>query len=128
MGISKISLAVAFIFILSVFQGCVKKGVTGSEGILPDTVMVSIIADFFIVEGVMIQLEYLNRKEIGSAIPLYGKIYEKHKTTREEFIRSMEYYAKTPSQLDRIYDLAVQKLSKFQIETGEKNQQEQDLE
>lgn len=110
------------VFILPIFftQGCVNKGAATPDGILPDTVMVSMIADFFITEGVMIQLEYLSRKESGSAVPLYNKIFEKHKTTRDDFIKSLEYYSKTPEQLDRIYDLAIQKLSREQMELSEK--------
>lgn len=110
------------VYILPVFfsQGCSNKGGVTNDGILPDTIMVSMIADFFIVEGVMIQLEYLSRKESNSAVPLYNKIFEKHNTTRDDFIKSLEYYAKSPQQLDRIYDLAVQKLSREQIEIGEK--------
>lgn len=40
------------------------------------------------------------------------KIFAKHKTTRDEFFRSYDYYLKNPSELTPIFDSLISKQSK----------------
>jgi hypothetical protein len=109
--------AVFLAFTLVMMTGCSgKKGSGTPEELLPDSVMVEILTDMFLVEGVMIQLEYLQSKQPDDAVPYYAEIYKKHQTDRETFTAGMEYYARQPERLDRIYDMVVQKLTVLQDE------------
>jgi hypothetical protein len=107
--------ACSLITVILFSVGCDRKqDIRAPEDLLPDTIMVQMLTDMFLVEGVMIQLEYLQAKEPGDAVPYYAEIYGKYKTTREAFTASMEYYARKPEHLDRIYDMAIQNLTVLQ--------------
>jgi hypothetical protein len=100
-----------------VFTGCKQKPeARPGEKILPDTTMIAVMTDMYLVEGVMIQLEYIQQKEQGSAVPYYNAIYQKYGVDRESFIKSLEYYTEDPEHLDRIYDRVIQNLGKKQLE------------
>lgn len=94
------------------------------KDVLHDTVLVSMLTDFFIAEGAMIQLEYIQQKEPDSGVPLYQEIFRKHGVSREEFVRSLEYYAGQPARLDRLYDLAIQQLHLEQEKLSQKKEKE----
>lgn len=95
---------------------CGEKSRTISpKSLVPDTLMVAVITDIYLVEGVMIQLEYLQRRPQDAAIPYYDVVFRKHGITREQFRSSMEYYAQTEDQLDKIYDRVILNLGKHQL-------------
>jgi hypothetical protein len=95
-----------------------------SPDVLHDTILVALLADFFIAEGAMIQLEYIQQKQPDSGVPLYREIFRKHGTTREAFIHSLEYHAQQPEKLDRLYDLAIQQLQMEQEVLNQKKEKE----
>jgi len=113
--IMKIILFIASAWMAVVLLTACNSDKTGSSPeVLHDTILVSMLADFFIAEGAMIQLEYIQQKEPDAGAPLYREIFKKHGTTREAFIHSLEYHAQQPAKLDRIYDLAIQQLQREQ--------------
>lgn len=98
--------------IVLMLSGCKDSG---SKSILPgnvlsDSVMVSILTDIFLIEGVMIQLEYIQQKEQDAGILFYQMVMEKHGVSREQFRESLEYYATEPQLFDKLYDKVVQNL------------------
>jgi hypothetical protein len=93
------------------------------ENLISESVMIQVLADFFLVEGVMIQLEYIHQKMPDSAIPHYQVLYEKHGITRDLFLESLDYYSGNPAQIDRIYDLAILELSKEQTRITKKQKE-----
>ncbi len=84
--------------------------------VLPDTTMVAVLTDIFLIEGVMIQLEYIRQKEPGSGVPYYEMVYRKYGITRNAFVRSLEWYMEEPERMDNIYDRVIQNLGKMQVE------------
>lgn len=101
------------IFMSAGCGGCGKKS-TPPGHVLPDSVMIAILTDIFIVEGVMIQLEYIQQKETDSGVPWYSTVFAKHGVDREQFRESLGYYAGEPEQFDRIYDKVVKNLMVIQ--------------
>jgi uncharacterized Zn finger protein len=100
------------LMILSLFgQGCRQPEPDEQRQVIADSVMVAVLADFFLTEGVMIQLEYIQQKQPDSAIPIYEQLFRKHGITREDFRHSLEYYAEKPLMIDKIYDQVIQQLS-----------------
>lgn len=116
-GVMKVA---AFAVMTAVFiftsAGCGSGGSQSSPPgyVLPDSVMIEILTDIFIVEGVMIQLEYIQQKETDSGVPWYSTVFEKHGVDREQFRESLGYYTGEPEQFDRIYDKVVQNLMVIQ--------------
>ncbi|MFO7723482.1 MAG: DUF4296 domain-containing protein [Bacteroidales bacterium] len=109
--------AASLLALMLMMNGCVRKQDNlPLQDVLPDSVMVQMLTDMFLAEGVMIQLEYLQAKESRDAVPYYAEIYKKYDTNRETFTTSMEFYAQDPERLDRIYDMVVQKLAVLQDE------------
>lgn len=100
------------ILMLSLFwQGCRQAAPDEQKQVISDSLMVAVLADFFLTEGVMIQLEYIQQKQPDSAIPIYEQLFRKHGITREDFRYSLEYYAEKPMVIDKIYDQVIQQLS-----------------
>lgn len=103
---------------LYILSSCDNRSDKKNE-ILSDSLMVQMLTDIFILEGLMIQLEYINRKEQKSAVPYYEVLYQKHGVDREIFVNSVKYYSKDPDHIDKIYDKVIQNLSKKQIKLRE---------
>jgi hypothetical protein len=101
------------------FAGCDLGQTSTPEGLIPDSLLVEVLADFFIAEGAMIQLEYIHRKQPDSGAPLYKAIFEKHGINRDQVISSIDYYSQDDEKIDRIYDLVILELSRRQSSIGE---------
>ena len=109
---------VATLFALMVSGGCSFFEKRVPPEIIPDSLLVEVLADFFIAEGAVVQLEYLHRKQPNSGVLLYQAIFDKHNVTREQVIKSIEFYAEDPEKIDRIYDLVILELNRRQEEIG----------
>jgi len=108
-----------FLLLWMALMGCNTGRSPSPADVIPEGELVEILADFFVAEGAMIQLEYIHRKQPDSGAPLYKAIFEKHGITRDQVISSIEYYSHDEGKIDRIYDLVILELSRRQSVIGE---------
>lgn len=90
------------------------------SGILPDSTMKSILIDISIVDASFNVSASSPQAPKFKAELFYEQIMKEHHTTRDEFNRSMAYYAQNTKKLQKIYEEALIDLSKQQIETNRK--------
>lgn len=90
------------------------------SGILPDSTMRSILIDISIVDAAYNVSATSPQSPKFKAELFYEQVMKEHHTSREEFNRSMAYYAQHTKQLQKIYEDALIDLSKRQIETNRK--------
>ncbi len=84
------------------------------EELMPDSLMVEILCDVYLVEGLMLQLSYQDRKrpEVGNYY--YQYIYKKYGINKEIFIENMTYYTTDVKRLDALHDKVIAKLSRIE--------------
>jgi hypothetical protein len=107
---------VQFLFLVFVFESCSTQSDALPEGILSDSLMTELIIDFSIVDaGYSVSLTSASlprfRKEL-----FYEEMVKKHGTSREQFVKSLAYYAQHTKRLQRIYEDALKELSRRQAE------------
>ncbi len=88
------------------------------EGILADSTMKSIIVDLSIVDASFnMSLSSFTAPKFKSEL-FYEEVMKQHKTSREEFNRSMKFYAQNTKRLQKIYEDALIDLSHKQVEVN----------
>lgn len=102
------------------FSSCKKKTTEIPADIFKQDTMISIMVDVQIAEAAILQKE--NSGIVGGdySISYYKYIFEKHKIKREQFVKSMDWYAKHPELLKKIYENVIIELSKKQSEVTSK--------
>ncbi len=94
MKIKKI-IPLAFFFVI--MAACTNR----PEGVIPPEKIIPIIEDVHLTDAVLTnsrQFRKMSKKE-----GCYAYIYKKHNITREDFEKSMEYYAHNPKELRETY-------------------------
>lgn len=95
-----------------------KKKISGSEFVERD-VMVGVILDMHLVDGVTNNVAYYRKYEPGDSIDLYSPVFDKYGITREKFDRTLEEYSNYPYLLDGLYDEVIMRLNVMQDELDE---------
>lgn len=90
------------------------------SGILPESTMKSILIDINIVDASYNVSATSPQAPKFKAELFYEQVMKDHHTTREEFNKSMAYYAQNTKKLQKIYEDALIELSKRQIESTSK--------
>lgn len=87
--------------------------------------MVKVLADIHLTDGVLDNYRYtMNRYQNPDSLYLYKVAFERNDVTREEFIRSLQYYSQYPKRLDRIYTEVINRLSALRQETQDNLEKE----
>lgn len=90
------------------------------KGVISESKMADVLRDIHMTDGVLNTYRYnLNRYVNVDSVYLYKSVFQKNKITRDEFIKSLQFYAKYPKRMDRIYTMVVDDLSTYQQEKKE---------
>ena len=118
----KICLNLLFaLFLYLVLPSCSAPKVTIPSDVLSEAKMVSIMSDIQIAESV-ITFNFTNKDTSKmQADAFYDFIYKNHKTTKEQFNKSFDFYLSQPEILNKIYDEVLVELSKRQGQATKKN-------
>lgn len=88
------------------------------DHIIPEEMMVDIMVDLYIVESAN-NMRILDRDTNN---PSYGDfvvaVMEKYNFTKDDYERSLKYYAQDPEDINAIYDETLERLSKMESEAG----------
>ncbi|HRZ42234.1 MAG TPA: DUF4296 domain-containing protein [Bacteroidales bacterium] len=83
---------------------------------IPDSTMVKVVADMFLIEGAMIQLEYLQEKTNQSPLPYYEAVYRKYGITREQFLETLPLYTGNAGYAEKLYDRVIERINELEEE------------
>jgi hypothetical protein len=89
-------------------------------GDIPDSLMVNIVADMFLIEGTMIQLEYLQERSTEASPAYYDAVYSKYSITREQFLKTLKLYTDNAEFADKLYDRVILKLGEMEATQNKK--------
>lgn len=82
------------------------------EGILDKEKMVAVYTDIHIAEGRLRTVGIFADSAKLMAPVLYDEVYRTHQISREEFIKSYNYYQANPKEFEAIVDRVLEELSK----------------
>ena len=92
------------------FAGCIKKtSITGKE-FVPQEVLVDVLLDIHLVDGITNDRKFLRRYEADS-IDLLSPILDKYGITPEMFDTTMAEYSRYPDLMDLVYNEVLIKLN-----------------
>ena len=101
-----------FLLVVSmlVFAGCHKKKTISGEEFISADVLVDMLVDIHLVDGITNDPQFHRRYE-GDSIDLLGPILDKYSLTREMFDTTMAMYSRYPELLDQVYSEVLIKLN-----------------
>jgi hypothetical protein len=106
--------------IVLIIQSCSAPVVIIPNDVLSQDKMVSVLTDVHLAEAA-ITLKFTNKDTSKlQAATFYNFIYKAHKTTKEQFTKSYDFYVSHPELLNKIYDDVLIELSKKQGEAAKK--------
>lgn len=85
------------------------------EEVIPQEEMVRLLTDIHKAEGYVAVKRGTHDSLMVPIEDLYGRIYEKHNITSEEFDRSLNWYVKHPEVLHPMYREVIEELSLQQV-------------
>lgn len=105
---------------LLLFVGCTHKSDSIPKDIIAHEKMVNVLVDFYLVESA----NNLSQLQGDTAKPgydnLFESIFKKYDITKQQYEKSMKYYADNTAKLDKIYDDVLAKLNLMQAQTANK--------
>lgn len=86
-----------------------------NEHVLPEKTMVGLIKETMLIEAHLneIRVDQIYIKD--SADNYYAEVFERYNTNKEEFDRSMQFYAKQPELIDSMYSLVLDELLEMEV-------------
>lgn len=91
--------------------GCMKKKqITGKEYI-PREVLVDVLVDIHLADGITNDRKFYRRYEDVDSIDLLGPIFEKYQVSLAMFDTTMFEYSRYPALLDQVYNEVLMKLN-----------------
>jgi|ERR1039458_9699160 hypothetical protein len=104
-----------------IIQSCSAPVVVIPNDVLSQEKMVEVLTDIHLAESA-ITLKFTNKDTSKlQAKVFYDFVYKAHKTTKEQFSKSYDFYVAHPELLNKIYDDVLIELSKKQAEVNKKN-------
>lgn len=92
-------------------SGCVKKKHITSDEFVPREVLVDVLVDIHLVDGITNDRKFYRRYEDVDSIDLLSPIFDKYQITLEQFDTTMTEYSMHPLLLDQIYKDVLMKLN-----------------
>lgn len=107
-----------FIFSAGLFflSGCGEKAEAPAEDILSKEVFTRVMIDVQLVEGMKIHRLGPKRDENPDMEILYAHVLAQHEITKEEFLKTYDYYKARPAEMELIYEEVLDSLSKLDVE------------
>jgi hypothetical protein len=114
---------VLLILVLALPLGCgKKKKITGDE-FIPKEVLVDILVDIHLMDGITNDRKFYRRYKDVDSIDLLGPILEKHQVSKQMFDTTMYEYSRYPELFDQVYQEVLMNLNIML----DQNDQEEDL-
>lgn len=113
----KIFRFVLIAFLLSTFSFCTKKDKEPkprSSDIISSEEMVKVLEDVYLVEGAILQKETKADNPKYYSYHYYNNVFKNHGLTKEQFIKSFNYYSDDAEEMIKILDLIITDLSQKQ--------------
>ena len=109
-----------FFFLLLAFSCDSGDKETGEIPVIPKDEMIAIMVDLAVSDA-MVENELLQTNQLiyQKKLGFYKDIFEKYGYTQEEVISSYEIYSQDLEELNAMYDLVLETLSKQEIELNE---------
>ena len=92
------------------FSGCYKKKTISGKEFIPQEVLVDVLVDIHLVDGITNDRKFHRRYETDS-IDLLNPILNKHGVTQVMFDTTMAEYSRIPDLLDQVYNEVLIKLN-----------------
>lgn len=104
------------VVVLLLLVGCNRQTRDYPSGAtIPDSTMVMVVADMFLIEGAMIQLEYLQDKTNETPVPYYEAVYKKYGITREQFLKTLPMYTGNARYAEKLYDRVIERINLLEM-------------
>lgn len=107
----------AFLLVISILLGsnaCNKKKQIKGNDFIERDVLVQVIMDMHLVDGITNDMNYYRKYNPGDSIDIYGPIFEKYDINRDIYERTISEYSKYPQLMDEVYDEVLMKLNLLQ--------------
>ncbi|MDP4267113.1 MAG: DUF4296 domain-containing protein [Bacteroidota bacterium] len=105
---------ILIILLITTFFACHKRDRKVNVDIIPPKKMVEVIYDVHQVEA-KLNMEQIKGRNITSlSKEYYNSLFKKHDLTKEEFEKSIEYYAERPAEFEEIYTKVINKFNTVQ--------------
>lgn len=101
-------LTAAFILLL---PACSQKEKIHGKEFIPRDDLVHIITDIHLMDGITNDMRFYRKYNPEDSIDLYGSIFEKYNTDKDQYKRTIEEYSKYPELLDEVYDEVIMQLN-----------------
>ena len=111
------------VYFLLVFSCGQKQATAIPSDVLPKEKMAQVMTDIHIAEAEKDlsgppDLPAPQASPVSKATINFQKIFEKHKITKEQYDKSLNFYIEHPELLDKVYEDVLNELSKMQGEAG----------
>ena len=105
------------------FSGCSKKKTISGRNFIPQEVLVDVLVDIHLLDGVTNDRKFHRRYETDS-IDLLSPILDKYGITQIMFDTTMSVYSRNPELLDNVYNEVLIKLNVMLDENEKENEKE----
>jgi hypothetical protein len=103
--------SIILILTLLIAAGCQKKKQISGKEFVPREVLVDVLVDIHLVDGITNDRKFYRRYEGVDSVDLLGPILEKHNITLQMFDTTMYEYSRYPLLLDQVYNDVLMKLN-----------------
>jgi hypothetical protein len=103
--------SIILILTLLIAAGCLKKKQISGKEFVPREVLVDVLVDIHLVDGITNDRKFYRRYEGVDSVDLLGPILEKHNITLQMFDTTMYEYSRYPLLLDQVYNDVLMKLN-----------------
>ncbi len=104
----------SFIFLIFSCHEPLEKEVQ-KENFLSKEKMAAVLSDIFLLDETIQKSDTIDSLKILIS-QKYLKIFDIHKVTKEDFMKSHNYYVRFPGEMETIYTEAINNLSKIESE------------
>jgi hypothetical protein len=105
------SLLILLALSMMIPSGCSKKKQISGKEFVPREVLVDVLVDIHLADGITNDRKFYRRYEEVDSIDLLGPILEKHNITQHMFDTTMYEYSRYPLLLDQVYNDVLMKLN-----------------
>lgn len=85
------------------------------EDVIPKDKMERILYDLHMVEGIIAVFPTQGDSNAQRALGYYDEVYAKHQITKEEFVKSFDFYVKHPVLMDTVYTRMIERFNEEEL-------------
>ncbi|MEN8156024.1 MAG: DUF4296 domain-containing protein [Bacteroidota bacterium] len=105
------TLFVALLLALILLPGCINKKKISGKDFVPREVLVDLLVDIHLVDGITNDRKFYRRYEDTDSIDVLGPILDKYEVSRQMFDTTMFQYSRHPDLMDQVYNEVLMKLN-----------------